>query len=173
LRQLATSAADPWTRASSLHVTGSALVVHPPTRRVLLRWHERQQGWLQVGGHGDPGEADPFAIALREAREETGLSDLVAWPAADQPRVIQMVIVPVPAGKGEASHQHGDVRYALATADPDAVVAESASAPLAWLTIAEALTRVGEDNLGVCLLRVGALLRDTGLPTVSPDASPS
>ena len=26
-----------WTRASRLHVTGSALVVHPPTRRVLLR----------------------------------------------------------------------------------------------------------------------------------------
>jgi 8-oxo-dGTP pyrophosphatase MutT (NUDIX family) len=42
-------------------------------------------GWLQVGGHGDPGEGDPLAIALREAAEETGLSDLVPWPD-DSPR---------------------------------------------------------------------------------------
>src|SRR5215470_15907145 len=80
LRRLIDESADPWTRATPLHVTGSAVVIHPPTRRVLLRWHERMQAWLQVGGHADPGETDPFGIALREAREETGLTDLVAWP---------------------------------------------------------------------------------------------
>ena len=72
--------ADPWSRSAPLHVTGSALVVHPPTRRVLLRWHARMQAWLQVGGHGDPGETSPFSVAVREAIEETGLHDLVAWP---------------------------------------------------------------------------------------------
>src|SRR5262245_58515120 len=76
---------SPWDRAAPLHVTGSALIVHPPTRRVLLRWHERQQAWLQVGGHGDPGEDDPFEIAVREAEEETSLSDLGAFPASEQP----------------------------------------------------------------------------------------
>ena len=76
LTALAGSGGDPWARSSPLHVTGSAVVVHPPSRRVLLRWHDRQQGWLQVGGHADPGEADPFAVALREAREETALTDL-------------------------------------------------------------------------------------------------
>jgi 8-oxo-dGTP pyrophosphatase MutT (NUDIX family) len=35
---------------------------------------------LQVGGYGDPGENEPLEIALREAAEETGLSDLVPWP---------------------------------------------------------------------------------------------
>jgi len=88
---------DPWTRSSPLHVTGSALVFHPPSDRVLLRWHERQQRWLQVGGHADPGETDPFAVALREAREETGLTDLSPWPKAAEPEPIQLVIVPVPA----------------------------------------------------------------------------
>ena len=78
------SRADPWDRASPLHATGSALIVHPPTGRVLLRWHERIGSWLQVGGHGDPGETDPLHVALREAREETGLPDLVPWP--DLPR---------------------------------------------------------------------------------------
>src|ERR1700761_125453 len=74
--RLAESAADPWSRALPLHVTASAVVVHPPTERVLLRWHPRLGQWLQVGGHGDPGEGDPVAIALREGREETGLADL-------------------------------------------------------------------------------------------------
>ena len=45
-----------------MHVTGSALIVAPASGRVLLRWHPRQQAWLQVGGHGDPGELDPLGI---------------------------------------------------------------------------------------------------------------
>jgi 8-oxo-dGTP pyrophosphatase MutT (NUDIX family) len=71
---------DPWSRATPLHVTASAVIVHPPTRRALLRWHARQGAWLQVGGHGDPGETAPLAVALREGREETGLHDLAPWP---------------------------------------------------------------------------------------------
>jgi hypothetical protein len=69
---LAATTADPWSRSLPLHFTASALVVHPETRRVLLRWHNKHDLWLQVGGHGDPGESDPLRIALREAAEETG-----------------------------------------------------------------------------------------------------
>ena len=54
VRALVTSVADPWLRSLPLHLTASALVVHPDSGKVLLRWHERQQAWLQVGGHGDP-----------------------------------------------------------------------------------------------------------------------
>ena len=62
-----------------LHMTAPALIVDPATGWVLLRWHQRQQAWLQVGGHGDPGEVEP--LASRCARgEETGLGDLVPWP---------------------------------------------------------------------------------------------
>ncbi|HEX8968064.1 MAG TPA: NUDIX domain-containing protein [Chloroflexota bacterium] len=157
LRQLVRDR-DPWTRASALHVTGSAVVVHVPSRRVLLRWHERMQAWLQVGGHADPHETDPYRIAHREAGEETGLGDLMPWPDAERPRVVQITIVPVPPGNGEPAHEHGDIRYALATSQPEAIVAENSRAQLAWLTIDQALARVGEDNLRVCLERVGALL---------------
>jgi 8-oxo-dGTP pyrophosphatase MutT (NUDIX family) len=167
IRELAGSA-DPWSRSLPVHVTGSAVVVHPPTARVLLRWHERMQGWLQVGGHADPGEVDPYAIALREAREETGLEDLVAWPRADEPQVVQVAIVPVPAGKGESFHHHADIRYALATVTPERVRPESDTAQLAWLTIDDALVRVGEDNLRTCLTRIAALLMRHGRPGASP-----
>ena len=160
LRRMVTTVADPWTRSSPLHATGSALVVHPATRRVLLRWHERQQAWLQVGGHADPGETDPFQVALREAREETGLADLEAWPRPARPGIVQVVIVPVPPGKGEPAHEHADIRYALSTFEPEAAVAETSSAELAWLTLHEALARVSEDNLRECLARIEALFDD-------------
>ncbi len=88
------AAGEPWDRSTPLHITASALIVHRPTEQVLLRWHARQQAWLQVGGHGDPGEDDPLAIALREGQEETGLDDLVAWPDR---QVVHVVVVPVPA----------------------------------------------------------------------------
>ena len=161
LRELVATSADPWTRASPLHVTGSAVVVHPPTGRVLLRWHDRMQAWLQVGGHADPGETDPFRIAAREAMEETGLNDLVPWPDLASPRVLHVAVVPVPAGKGEPEHEHGDIRYALATNRPESIAPETESAQLTWLAIDDAIQQVGWDNLRICLQRIAALLRSS------------
>ena len=149
---------DPWPRSLPLHVTGSAVVVHPPTRRVLLRWHARMNAWLQVGGHGDLGETDPYAVALREAEEETGLHDLSPWPNSAQPTLVQVAIVPVPASKREPAHEHADFRYGLATHTPDAATPESPAARLIWLTLEDALATVAEDNLRVCLARMAEVL---------------
>ncbi len=157
IRQLA-SQGDPWPRSLPLHVTGSAVVVHPPTRRVLLRWHQRMQAWLQVGGHGDPGESDPYEVAVREAEEETGLPDLRPWPDPAQPTLVQVAIVPVPASKREPAHEHADFRYGLATAQPDTATPESPSARLRWLDLDEALATVPEDNLRICLQRLAEVI---------------
>ena len=155
VRSLLEAAADPYRRSLTLHVTSSALIVHPPTGRVLLRWHQRQQAWLQVGGHGDPGETDPLAIVAREAEEETGLTDLVPWP---DDAIRQVVIVHVPPGKGEPAHEHADVRFFMATASPDAIRAENAQAQLRWLTLPEARDTTSEPNLRETLARIEPLL---------------
>jgi 8-oxo-dGTP pyrophosphatase MutT (NUDIX family) len=155
VRVLAGTAEDPFQRDLPLHLTASALIVHPASGRVLLRWHQRQQAWLQVGGHGDPGESDPLAIALREAAEETGLSDLAPWPDA---RLRQLVIVNVPPGKGEPAHEHADLRYFMATQTPDAARAENAHAPLRWLSLTEAREATSEANLREALARLERLL---------------
>ncbi len=157
VRALAQAAADPFLRSTPLHVTGSALVVHPASNRVLLRWHQRQQAWLQVGGHGDPGESDPLAIALREGTEETGLTDLVPWPDA---RLRHVVIVSVPANSREPAHHHADLRFILATRDPDAARPESPDAPLRWLAPADAHQLTAEPNLRETLSRAERLLAD-------------
>jgi 8-oxo-dGTP pyrophosphatase MutT (NUDIX family) len=155
VRALAETADDPWRRDLPLHVTASTLIAHPPTGRVLLRWHQRQQAWLQVGGHGDPGESDPLAIARREAAEETGLSDLVPWPDA---QLRHLVIVAVPAGKGEPAHEHADLRYFMATQNPEAARAENEHAPLRWLSLTEAYDATSEVNLRETLARMERVL---------------
>ena len=155
VRALAETADDPFLRSMPLHVTGSALIVHPASGTVLLRWHQRQQAWLQVGGHGDPGEGDPLAIALREAAEETGLADLEPWPDA---QLRHVVIVPVPASRAEPAHHHADLRFVLATHDPDAARPENPDAPLRWLSLAEAQAATSQDNLRETLTRAQRLL---------------
>ena len=157
VRALVETAADPWLRSIPLHVTASALIVDPAAGRVLLRWHRRQQAWLQVGGHGDPGESDPVAIALREATEETGLTDLAPWPDA---QIRHVVIVPVPAGAAEPAHEHADVRFVLATRTPDAARPEHPEAPLRWLAPNDAREATSEANLKQTLSRVERLLAD-------------
>jgi 8-oxo-dGTP pyrophosphatase MutT (NUDIX family) len=152
------AAGEPWARTTSLHVTASALIVHPPTGRVLLRWHARQRAWLQVGGHGDPGEVDPLLVAMREGREETGLGDLVAWP---DDRIVHVVIVPVPAAKHEPAHEHGDVRFVLATDQPDRARPENATAALRWLSIPEARAMTDEANVREMLERIEHLFNGT------------
>jgi 8-oxo-dGTP pyrophosphatase MutT (NUDIX family) len=155
MRRLAETEPDPWLRSLPVHLTASALVVHPQTARVLLRWHHRQQMWLQVGGHGDPGENDPLEIALREAREETGLTDLVPWPDAGLKHV---ALCDVTAGKGEPAHQHADLRYFLATGNPQAARPENPDARLRWLSVDEARALTGTNNLTRTLDRLEPLL---------------
>ena len=155
VRALAESADDPWQRSIPLHVTASALIVHPDSGRVLLRWHQRQQAWLQVGGHADPGESDPLAIALREAEEETGLTDLAGWPDT---QLRHVVIVPVPASSREPAHQHADLRFVLATRTPDTARAETPDAPLRWLSPREAREITSEANLQETVSRAERLL---------------
>ena len=149
---------DPWSRDGVLHVTASALVVDPGAGRVLLRWHARMQRWLQVGGHADPGETDPWEVALREAREETGLSDLAPLSPVLARSPVQIVVVDVPAGGGEPAHEHVDVRYVFATARPEQSRAESSDATVRWVDLDEARKEVTEPNLVELLARAEALL---------------
>ena len=156
MRRLAAAEPDPWLRSLPMHFTASALVVHPDSARLLLRWHQRMRMWLQVGGHGDPGEGEPLAIALREAREETGLPDLRPWP---DDAIRHAVLCDVPAGNGEPAHKHADLRYFLATRTPQDATPENPGALLRWVTVDEARALVGGNNLRHTLDRAEDLLR--------------
>ena len=164
MRSLAEAAADPWSRSQlPLHLTASALVVHPASRRVLLRWHVKHDRWLQVGGHGDPGETDPLQIALREAREETGLSDLVPWPDGSLQHAAVCYVRPSGA---DPEHEHGDLRYSWPPSTRTRSRRRTRS-PLRWLAIDEARALVGDNNLSETLDRAESLFDTTTQITAS------
>ena len=110
-------------RIAAGHLTGSALVVSNTGGAVLLLHHRKLERWLQPGGHADPDEGAGEVVALREAREETGIRDLALHDRA--PRPLDVDIHHIPARPGEPAHEHLDLRY-LVVAPPDAVVAPAA-----------------------------------------------
>jgi 8-oxo-dGTP pyrophosphatase MutT (NUDIX family) len=96
-------------RIPSGHLTGSALILSSDGRQVLLLHHLKLVRWLQPGGHAESGEGSGEVVALREAREETGLPDLALHPEA--PRPLDVDIHDIPARPGEPAHEHLDLRY--------------------------------------------------------------
>jgi 8-oxo-dGTP pyrophosphatase MutT (NUDIX family) len=119
---------DPFDRhADPVHVTGSAIVVGP--RGTVLHWHKRIGGWLQPGGHVDPGEA-PWQAALREAHEETGLR--VRHPDGG-PQLVHLDVHPA------GPHVHLDLRYLLVSEDAEPAPPLGESQHVRWFTFADAI----------------------------------
>jgi 8-oxo-dGTP pyrophosphatase MutT (NUDIX family) len=117
--------------SATSHVTGSAFVLSPDKRSVLLTHHRKLDRWLQLGGHCD-GIADAAFVALKEAYEESGLSR-IRLLSRD---VFDVDIHEIPAREAEPAHLHYDVRF-LMVAEAGAIKASDESHALAWVPLAQ------------------------------------
>ena len=129
------------------HVTGSAFVVSPDGQRVLLVHHRKLGRWLQPGGHAD-GDSDVAQVALREAREETGLRALTflgPHGRGGEPFPVDVDVHAIPARPGEPSHEHHDVRFLLVAAAGEATRVSEESHAVQWCPL-DALDRLGADE---------------------------
>lgn len=122
------------------HVTTSAVVFDPAGREVLLVRHRATGRWLQPGGHWEPGPGFA-ASAAREAREETGVAELVlhAWHRdADLPIDIDTHAIPARPARNEPAHHHFDLRFAF-VAPRDAALRgqEEEVSGVAWRPLGE------------------------------------
>jgi 8-oxo-dGTP pyrophosphatase MutT (NUDIX family) len=143
------------------HLTGSALVVDPASRRVLLLFHAKMRRWLQPGGHAD-GDGNLAHVSLREAAEESGIRGLrVVTPAIDLD-----VHVFHHATGAEPDHLHLDVRH-LVIAPPAAhAPGNHESEGIRWVTLDELPGLEPEPGL-LRMARTGlALLDRLGLAAV-------
>ena len=157
------------------HMTGSALVVHIDSRRVLLHKHKKLQRWLQFGGHSDY-ETNPLLVAEREAREESSLMDLtvLSWEE-DVATPLDYDMQAIPETARRPPHVHADMRFVFATENPSAVTAAyGESNQFAWLSIDEAKALVGrQDSALERLLRKAQALFEAGTPPVTIDRTGS
>jgi 8-oxo-dGTP pyrophosphatase MutT (NUDIX family) len=134
------------------HLTGSAWILSPDRKRTLLTHHEKLGRWLQLGGHAD-GDASLLAVALREAREESGLTRfaVVGEGLFDVDRHW------IPARGGEPGHWHHDLRF-LMEADPfEPLTVSSESKDLAWVEVARVTSLNGEESMARMVRKTLAL----------------
>ncbi|QBB70209.1 NUDIX domain-containing protein [Pseudolysobacter antarcticus] len=125
------------------HFTGSAWLVSADGARVLLTHHRKLGRWLQLGGHAD-GDEDLARVALREAEEESGLSDLII---AD-PHIFDIDRHSIPARGDEPGHWHYDVRFVVRATGSEKFALSEESLELAWLSI-ESIAADGDADISL------------------------
>lgn len=138
------------------HVTGSAWVIDRSGTCALLTHHRKLGKWLQPGGHAD-GDADVARVALREAREESGLRAIVAATAG----IYDVDIHPIPARGEEAAHLHYDVRFAFFADSREAPRASAESHAVAWVPLAHIERLAIDDSVRRLVAKTPALVRAT------------
>jgi 8-oxo-dGTP pyrophosphatase MutT (NUDIX family) len=128
------------------HITGSAWILSADHRQALLTHHRKLGRWLQLGGHSD-GDPDPRQVALREAREESGLAGFRFLPEAEDPLPLDLDVHPIPAHDGEPPHLHLDVRFLLVAEAGQELRVSEESKELRWFDRARLSDRVDEESL--------------------------
>jgi len=122
------------------HMTAAAWLLDPTGERVLLTHHKKLDRWLQLGGHAD-GCCDLREVALREAREESGIDRIELVSEA----IFDVDVHQIPARGGDPEHDHYDVRYLLRVTGDDSFRVSDESHALAWFT-RDALAEVTLDG---------------------------
>lgn len=130
---------------ASAHLTASAWVVSPDRTQVLLAYHNLYHSWAWLGGHAD-GERDLLNVAMREVREESGLSDV--RPVTDALYSVEILTVDghEKRGKYVSSHLHLNVTYLL-EADPAAPVRckPDENSRVGWFALEDAIAASTES----------------------------
>ena len=121
------------------HITASAWVTNPTRDRVLMVYHKIYRSWSWCGGHAD-GDRDLLRVALKECREETGLTEVK--PVDGKIYSVESLTVDGHEKHGEyvSSHLHLNVTYLLEADDQAPLhVCEDENSGVAWFTPEDAL----------------------------------
>jgi len=92
--------------------------------------HRKLDRWFQPGGHAD-GDPDIQQVALKEAQEETGLTDIQAVDS----KLFDIDIHLIPANSKDTAHLHYDIRFLMQADRNEPLKINSESKNLAWVLL--------------------------------------
>lgn len=126
------------------HMTASAWVVNQARDKVLMVYHNIYDSWSWLGGHAD-GEEDLLAVALREVREESGLTNV--RPVSEDIYSLEILTVGEHQKNGVCvrEHLHLNLTYLLEADEGEALhIKEDENSGVRWFTVEEALSASSE-----------------------------
>ena len=126
------------------HMTASAWVVNQDKSKILMVYHNIYNSWSWLGGHAD-GETDLLAVALREVKEEAGISHVC--PVSEEIFSLESLTVDghVKKGKYVSSHLHLNVTYLLEANSDEAVsIKADENSGVAWFSLWKKLKKSTE-----------------------------
>ncbi len=109
------------------HVTASAWLLNKDLTKALLLHHGKFDVWCQLGGHCD-GDSDVLAVALKEAREESGVNNIV--PISTE--IFDLDVHEIPELSGIQAHKHYDIRFLLKVNSDEEAVGNYESKAVGW-----------------------------------------
>lgn len=129
---------DILTRDNTLaHITSSGFVINKKKDKVLMVHHNIYNSWSWTGGHAD-GDKDLLTVAIKEAREETGVKNI--YPVSSQ--IFSLDVLPVlghlKRGDYISSHLHLSIAYLVqADENQQLVVKTDENSAVKWIPIEE------------------------------------
>lgn len=129
------------------HLTSSGFILNESKDKVLMIYHNLYNSWAWTGGHAD-GEADLLAVAIKEAKEETGVVNI--RPLSEE--IMSLDILPVwghmKKGKYVSSHQHLNVSYLLVASEEDVLrIKADENSNVGWISVNEIETYCQEPQM--------------------------
>ena len=133
------------------HMTASAWVVNKNRDKVLMAYHRIYDSWSWLGGHCD-GEEDCLKVAMKEVKEEAGVSSVL--PLSENIFSLEVLSVDSHIRRGEyvPTHLHLNVTYLLqADENEELFIKADENSGVAWFSLDEAVKSSSEkwfrDNI--------------------------
>lgn len=146
-----------WRTCLRGHLTGSAWILSADRSKVLLTHHHKLDRWLQLGGHAD-GDPDMVSVALREASEESGLTNLRVASG----ELFDFDRHEIPARGDEPAHWHFDFRFVIEADPAEPLMISSESKDLAWVEIGRVTSLNPEESMARMVRKTPTLFLPTG-----------
>ena len=126
------------------HFTSSAFILNKERTKTLMIYHKIYNSWAWVGGHSD-GDSDLLYVAMKEAKEETGIKNVE--PIYKDIYSLELINVNGHEKKGKyvGSHVHFNVTYLLEADENEKIhIKEDENSGVKWVPIDKILEVTSE-----------------------------